>query len=75
MHATIVWFRQDLRLHDHPALQAAITRGEPLLLVYVLEQKRGRRLCRAPQIGNVNSIHLFRRQTPPKQHGLQLAFA
>ena len=37
MHATIVWFRQDLRLHDHPALQAAITRGEPLLLVYVLE--------------------------------------
>jgi deoxyribodipyrimidine photo-lyase len=37
MAATIVWFRQDLRLHDHPALHAAVARGEPLLLVYVLE--------------------------------------
>ena len=37
MAATIVWFRQDLRLHDHPALSAAVTRGAPLLLVYIVE--------------------------------------
>ncbi len=37
MAATIVWFRQDLRLHDHPALHAAVTRGAPLVLVYIVE--------------------------------------
>lgn len=33
---TIVWFRQDLRLSDNPALSAAVERGE-VLPVYVLE--------------------------------------
>ena len=37
MAATIVWFRQDLRLHDHPALHAAIARGQALVLVYIQE--------------------------------------
>jgi deoxyribodipyrimidine photo-lyase len=32
---TIVWFRQDLRLADNPALHAAIERGEPVIPVYV----------------------------------------
>lgn len=32
----IVWFRRDLRLHDHPALAAAVRSGRPLLPVYVL---------------------------------------
>lgn len=33
--ATLVWFRQDLRLHDNPALHAAAMRGQPVIPVYV----------------------------------------
>lgn len=33
----IVWFRDDLRLADHAALQAAIATGQPILPVYVLD--------------------------------------
>lgn len=36
---SIVWFRQDLRLDDQPALQAAIAKGGPVILLY----------CWAPQ--------------------------
>ncbi len=32
---TIVWFRQDLRLADNPALDAAVKRGEPILPLYI----------------------------------------
>ena len=38
----IVWFRDDLRLHDHPALTAAAKTGAPLVCLYVLdEESRG----------------------------------
>lgn len=33
----ILWFRDDLRLADHPALQAAIQSGRPIIPVYILE--------------------------------------
>ncbi len=33
----IVWFRNDLRLADHPALAAAVAAGRPVLPVYVLD--------------------------------------
>lgn len=33
--ATIVWFRQDLRLRDNPALHAAAARGGPIVPVYI----------------------------------------
>ncbi|HEY0373289.1 MAG TPA: deoxyribodipyrimidine photo-lyase, partial [Amnibacterium sp.] len=33
----LVWFRDDLRVSDHPALQAAATAGTPLVLLYVLD--------------------------------------
>ena len=33
--STLVWFRQDLRLQDNPALAAAIARGEPVVPVYL----------------------------------------
>jgi deoxyribodipyrimidine photo-lyase len=33
--ATLVWFRQDLRLSDNPALAAAIERGGPVIPVYI----------------------------------------
>jgi deoxyribodipyrimidine photo-lyase len=33
--ATLLWLRQDLRLADHPALQAAIARGAPVIPVFL----------------------------------------
>ena len=36
---TLVWFRNDLRLHDHPALTAACAEGGPLLPVYCLDPR------------------------------------
>jgi deoxyribodipyrimidine photo-lyase len=40
--ASIVWLRDDLRLADNPALAAAITRGGPIAVVYVLDEKSPR---------------------------------
>ena len=37
--ATIVWFRQDLRLQDNPALAAAVARGGPVVPVYILDEE------------------------------------
>ena len=36
---SIVWFRDDLRVADHPALHAAVERGAPILCVYVLDDE------------------------------------
>jgi deoxyribodipyrimidine photo-lyase len=36
---TIVWFRDDLRLSDHPALHAAAKRGAPVLCLYILDEQ------------------------------------
>jgi deoxyribodipyrimidine photo-lyase len=36
---SIVWFRDDLRLGDNPALRAALERGEPVLGLYVLDEE------------------------------------
>lgn len=36
---SIVWFRDDLRLADHPALRAAVDRGEPVIGVYILDEE------------------------------------
>ncbi len=33
--ATILWLRQDLRLSDHPALNAALNRGGPVIPVFL----------------------------------------
>jgi deoxyribodipyrimidine photo-lyase len=33
--ATLLWFRQDLRLTDNPALAAAVERGAPIIPVYI----------------------------------------
>lgn len=35
MSSSIVWFRQDLRLHDNAAWAAAVARGEPIVPVFV----------------------------------------
>lgn len=34
---TLLWFRQDLRLGDNPALVAAVERGAPILPVFILD--------------------------------------
>ncbi len=34
----IVWFRQDLRLADNPALAAAVVSGRPILPLYILDE-------------------------------------
>src|SRR4051812_46009959 len=40
----LVWFRRDLRLHDHPALQAAVAEYDRVVPVFVLDDAllRGR---------------------------------
>uniref|UniRef100_UPI0013A588FC deoxyribodipyrimidine photo-lyase n=1 Tax=Salmonella enterica TaxID=28901 RepID=UPI0013A588FC len=35
---SIVWLRDDLRLADNPALTAAVTRGAPIVVVYLLDE-------------------------------------
>ncbi|WP_438483441.1 cryptochrome/photolyase family protein [Oleiharenicola lentus] len=39
MGATIVWFRQDLRLHDNPALTAALKSGGAVIPVYIFDEQ------------------------------------
>src|SRR3569832_64920 len=38
----IVWFHDDLRLSDHPALTAAAKSGAPVICLYVLDDAAGR---------------------------------
>lgn len=33
----VVWFKRDLRLHDHAPLSTAAARGEPVLALYIVE--------------------------------------
>lgn len=35
----IIWFRNDLRLSDNPALHAGIKSGKPLILLYIHDEK------------------------------------
>jgi deoxyribodipyrimidine photo-lyase len=34
---TIIWFRRDLRINDHPALNAAAANGEEVVAVFILD--------------------------------------
>src|ERR1700692_3139829 len=34
----IIWFRDDLRLSDHPALHAASATGRPVICLYVFDE-------------------------------------
>ncbi|MBD2765913.1 deoxyribodipyrimidine photo-lyase [Kocuria sp. cx-455] len=36
---TVVWFRDDLRVTDHPALHHAVEGGEPVVCLYVLDEE------------------------------------
>ncbi|WP_423919152.1 cryptochrome/photolyase family protein [Frigoribacterium sp. 2-23] len=35
---SIVWLRDDLRLADNPALRSAVDRGEPVIVLYLLDE-------------------------------------
>lgn len=50
---SIVWFRQDLRLHDNEALKKALEHSEEVIPVYVFEQSwfRGKTSYNFPKIG------------------------
>ena len=37
----IVWFRDDLRLSDHPALHAASKTGRPMICLYIFDEPSG----------------------------------
>ncbi len=37
--AIVLWFRNDLRLADNPALSAALSTGQPILPIYVLDDE------------------------------------
>ncbi len=39
----VVWFRNDLRIADNPALSAAVATGRPILPLYVLDETAGLR--------------------------------
>jgi len=39
--AVIVWFRQDLRLADNPAIQSAIGGGQPVIPLFILDETPG----------------------------------
>ena len=41
MNASLVWFRNDLRLEDNPALHAACAGQEPVALLYILDERAG----------------------------------
>lgn len=42
MSTTIVWFRQDLRLSDNPALHAALREGAAVIPLYILDELHDR---------------------------------
>jgi deoxyribodipyrimidine photo-lyase len=44
----IVWFRDDLRLSDHPALHAAAATGRPVVCLYVFDEMRKAPAARPP---------------------------
>lgn len=50
----IVWFRRDLRLHDHAALHKAVQTDEDIVPVCILED----RFCRSETVGD-RRLHAF----------------
>lgn len=38
MSTSLVWLRDDLRVADNPALTAAVERGEPIVVVFILDE-------------------------------------
>ncbi|MBI5263014.1 MAG: deoxyribodipyrimidine photo-lyase [Bradyrhizobium sp.] len=56
----LVWFRDDLRLSDHPALHAAAGTGRPVICLYVLDEAAGRPLGGAARWWLAQSLRSLR---------------
>ncbi|MEY4972522.1 MAG: hypothetical protein RL399_479, partial [Actinomycetota bacterium] len=40
MKRSIIWFRRDLRIGDHPALNAAIAAGDEVVPLFILDRQQ-----------------------------------
>jgi deoxyribodipyrimidine photo-lyase len=58
----IVWFRDDLRLSDHPALHAASRTGAPVICLYVLDEQGARPLGGAARWWLAQSLRDLRKR-------------
>ena len=58
----IVWFRDDLRLSDHPALHAAAASGAPVICVHVFDPARARPLGGAARWWLAQSLRALQQQ-------------
>jgi deoxyribodipyrimidine photo-lyase len=58
----IVWFTRDLRVHDQPALTAAVAEGGPVLALFVLDERiLGSRYAAANRLSNLlDALHDLR---------------
>jgi len=68
----IVWFRDDLRLADHPALAAAARAGAPLLCLYILDEDSARPLGGAARWWLAGSLRALDQELQNKGNRLVL---
>lgn len=74
----IVWFRDDLRLSDHPALHAAVQSGAPLVCLYILDEESaalrpfGRCLGSASRWWLAQSLRSLQERLKDRGHALVL---
>jgi deoxyribodipyrimidine photo-lyase len=68
----IVWFRDDLRIADHPALAAAARAGAPLLCLYVLDEDSARPLGGAARWWLAGSLRALDQELQKKGNRLVL---
>ena len=56
---SIIWFRRDLRISDHPALNAAIAAGDEIVPVFILDPKLNNASGEKRLAYMVQSLHLL----------------
>lgn len=70
MQTTLLWFRQDLRLKDNPALQAAIQTGQPLIPLYIYDTSSAWSAGAASQWWLHHSLHDLQQSLQKRQADL-----
>ena len=69
MRTTLVWLRNDLRLHDHLPLQCALEKSDRLLLIYCLPDSWFQTTTYGfPKISNVRLEFLFQSLADLRKH-------